>query len=138
MLITFANCVWTQIRPKPGHIAQSVTCLTADTCMTAECRSRGCEFDPGPVRCIDNAIISTAILLPPADSRRVVVSYKRKCMYVHEVLVICLVKLAQQKSVVCRAWYYNKVCVSKNINFKWVWHFTLFTEKTSAYNRPMP
>ena len=52
-----------------------------------------------PARCHtfeDNELISTAILLPSADSRRVVVSYKRK--YVHEVLVNCLVKLAQEKS----------------------------------------
>ena len=41
---------------------------------------------------------TTAILLPSADSRRVVVSYKRK--YVHEVLVNHLVKLALEKSVV--------------------------------------
>ena len=34
---------------------------------------------------IDHEIISSAILLPSADSRRVVVSYKRK--YVHKVLV---------------------------------------------------
>ena len=71
-----------------------VTSLTADTCLTA---------DPGvasliPARShtfvdIDQEIISRAILLPSADSRRVVVSYKRK--YVHEVLVNCLVKLAQ-------------------------------------------
>ena len=47
---------------------------------------------------IDHGIISTAILLPSADSRRVVVSFKRK--YAHEVLVNCLVKLAQEKSVV--------------------------------------
>ena len=47
---------------------------------------------------IDHGIISTVILLPSVDSRRVVVSYKRK--YVHEVLVNCLVKLAQEKSVV--------------------------------------
>ena len=40
-------------------------------------------------------IISTAIPLPSADSRRVVVSYKQK--YVHEVLVYFLVKLAQEK-----------------------------------------
>ena len=46
---------------------------------------------------IDHEIISTVILLPSADSRRVVVSYKRK--YVHEVLVNCLFKLAQEKSV---------------------------------------
>ena len=37
---------------------------------------------------IDHEIISTAILLACADSRRVVVSYKRK--YVHKVLVNCL------------------------------------------------
>ena len=41
---------------------------------------------------IDHEIISAAILLPSADSRRVVVSYKGK--YVHEVLVNCLVKFA--------------------------------------------
>ena len=36
--------------------------------------------------------------LPLNHSRRVVVSYKRK--YVHKVLVNCLFKLAQEKSVV--------------------------------------
>ena len=44
---------------------------------------------------IDHEIVSTIILLLSADSRRMVVSYKRK--YVHEVLVNCLVKLAQEK-----------------------------------------
>ena len=86
-------------RPVPGRIAQSVTCLTADMCLTA---------NPGvassiPARShtfmeIDHEIISTAILLPSADSKRVVVSYKRK--YVQEVLVNRLVKLVQEKSVV--------------------------------------
>ena len=38
---------------------------------------------------IEHELISTAILLPSADSRRVVVSCKRK--YVHKVLVNCLV-----------------------------------------------
>ena len=47
---------------------------------------------------IDHEIIPTVILLPSAYSRRVVVSNKRK--YVHEVLVNCLVKLTQEKSVV--------------------------------------
>ena len=47
---------------------------------------------------IDHEIIFTAIFLPSADSRRVVVSYKRK--YVHEVLVNRIGKLAQQISVV--------------------------------------
>ena len=67
----------------------------------SDCRSRECEFDPGQVPYfveIDHEIISTAVLLPSSDSRRVVVSYKRK--YVHEVLVNRLVKLAQEKSVV--------------------------------------
>ena len=47
---------------------------------------------------IDHEIISMAILLPSADSRRVVVSYKGK--YVHQILVNRLVKLAQEKSLV--------------------------------------
>ena len=83
----------------PGYISHSVTCLTIDTCVTA---------DPGVVSSIparyhtfteiDHEIIYTAILLPSADSRRLVVSYKRK--YVHKVLVNRLVKLAEEKSVV--------------------------------------
>ena len=54
--------------PRPGRIAQSVTCLATDACLTA---------DPGvasliPVRShtfveIDHEIISTVILLPSAD-----------------------------------------------------------------------
>ena len=79
-----------------GHVVQLVTCLTTDTCLNA---------DPGISRLIpawshtfveiDHEIISTTILLPSADSRRVVISYKQK--YVHKVLVTCLVKLAQEK-----------------------------------------
>ena len=45
----------------------------------------------------DHEIISMVILLPSADSRRLVVSYKRK--YVHEVLVNGLVKLAPRSRV---------------------------------------
>ena len=81
------------------RIAQPVTCLTDDTCLTA---------DPGVASLIlarshtfteiDHEIKSMAILLPSANSRRVVVSYKRK--YLHKVLVNCLVKLTQEKSVV--------------------------------------
>ena len=62
-----------------GRVAQSVTCLATDACLTA---------DPGvassiPARYhtfveIDHEIISTVILLLPLIySRRVVVSYKR-------------------------------------------------------------
>ena len=43
----------------------------------------------------DHEIISTAIRLPSADSRRVVVSYTSQSM--HKVLVNRLVKLAQEK-----------------------------------------
>ena len=71
-------------------IAQSVTCLAIDACMTA---------DPGvasliPVRShsfveIDHEMISTIIVLPFTDS------FKKK--YVHEVLVNRLFKPAQEK-----------------------------------------
>ena len=64
----------------------------------SDCRSRGCEFFPARSNTfmeIDHEIIFTAILIPSAHSRRVVVSYKRE--YVREVLVNRLVKLAQQK-----------------------------------------
>ena len=84
----------------PGRVAQSVTCLATDACLTA---------DPGvassiPARYhtfveIDHEIISTVILLLLLIySRRVVVSYKRK--YVHKLLVNRLLKPAQEKSVV--------------------------------------
>ena len=47
---------------------------------------------------IGHELISTATLPPLADSRMVIVSYKRK--YVHEVLVNRLVKLGKDISVV--------------------------------------
>ena len=59
-----------------GKEAQSVACLTADMCLTA---------DPGVVSFyvrshtfieIDHEIITTDFLPPSADPRRVVVSYK--------------------------------------------------------------
>ena len=57
----------------------------------SDCRSRGREFDPGPVPYFRGDFSA----LPLNHSRRVVVSYKRK--YVHELLVNCLFKLAQEK-----------------------------------------
>ena len=60
-------------------------------------------FDPGPAsyfRGDCHEMISMAIPLPSADSRRVFVSYKQK--YVHKVLVNRLVELAQEKGVVRR------------------------------------
>ena len=85
------------IPASPGRVAQSVTCLATDACLTA---------DPGVVSSIligshtfveiDHEMISTVILLLRLNhSRRVVVSYKRK--YVHKVLVNCLFKPAQEK-----------------------------------------
>ena len=81
----------------PGRVAQSVTCLATDACLTA---------DPGvassiPARYhtfveIDHEIISKVILLLPLIySSRVVVSYMRK--YVHKLLVNRLLKPAQEK-----------------------------------------
>ena len=67
-------------------------CLTADPEVESLIPARSHAFVV-----IDHKIISMAILLPYADSRRVVVNYKRK--YVHEVLVNCIVKLVQDISV---------------------------------------
>ena len=72
---------------------QLVTCLTADPGVASLILARSHTFVE-----IDHEIISTAILLPSAVLRRVVISYKQK--YVHEVLVNRLVKHAQEKSVV--------------------------------------
>ena len=65
------------------------------------CKSRARKFDTARSQTfaeIDHEIICLVILPPSADSKRVVVSYKRK--YAHEVLVNHLVKLAQDKSMV--------------------------------------
>ena len=77
----------------PDSVTQSVTCLTADPGVASLIPARSHTFME-----IGHEIISIAILLPSADTRRIVVSYMRK--YVHEVLVNRLVKLDQEKSVV--------------------------------------
>ena len=74
----------------PCCIDQLIMCLAADPGVLSLIRAQSHTFTE-----IDHEIISTAILLPSADSRRVVVSYNRK--YVHKVLVNRLVKLAQKK-----------------------------------------
>ena len=76
----------------PGHVAQSVMCLTTDLGIARLIPAWYHTFME-----IDHEIISTAILLPSNDSRRVVVIYKQK--YVYKVLVNRLVKLAQEKKV---------------------------------------
>ena len=69
----------------------------------SDCRSRGCKFDPGAVQTfvqIDLETFSKTILLPSADSFKKGCNVSCKQNYVHIVLVNCLVKLAQEKSVV--------------------------------------
>ena len=83
----------------PDRIGQLITCLNTDTCLAAN--PGVASSIPAPSHTfveIDHEIISTVILLPSSDFRRVVVSYKLK--YVQEVLVNCLFKLAQEK-----VWY---------------------------------
>ena len=55
----------------PGHVVQSVACLTADPGIASSIPAWSHTFVE-----IDHEIISAVILLPSADSRRVVVSYK--------------------------------------------------------------
>ena len=62
---------------KPGRVAQPVTCLTADLGVSSSFPTRFLTFLE-----TDHEIISSAILFHSADSRMVVVSYKRE--YVHE------------------------------------------------------
>ena len=94
-----------------------------------DCKSRGLQFQSWPhtFREIDHEIISRAILLPSADSRRVFVSYKRN--YVHEVLVNHLVKLAQEKCVV--RW---TDCPNRTIVVEWDIKLQTKQNKTSDSN----
>ena len=92
-LLVIIKVQWLMV---PGRVAPSVMCLATDASLTA---------DPGVASLIpawshtfvkiDYDIISTVILLSSAESfKRIVVSYNKK--YVHEVLVNCLFKLAQE------------------------------------------
>ena len=95
-----AQLSWAWKKFKPGRVAQSVMCLVTDAKLTA---------DPGvassiPARShtfmeIDHEIISTVILLPSAES------FMKGCCQLQakvcaQLLVNCLFKLAQEKSVV--------------------------------------
>ena len=54
-------------------VAQSAMCLAADTCLTADPKVESSIWaGPNTFKEIDHEIISTANLLPSADSRRVV------------------------------------------------------------------
>ena len=84
---TYVKAVWFYYTCYVHHllfIAQTATCLTADPGVASLIPARPHTFAE-----IDHEIISTAILLPSTDSRRVVVSHKWK--YVYEILVNCLV-----------------------------------------------
>ena len=66
-----------------GRIAQSVTCLATDACLTADQGvASSIPVRPHTFVEIDHEMILLLLLI---HSRRVVVSYKRK--YVHELLV---------------------------------------------------
>ena len=85
--------------PPIHHIRlHSAVSKVSDCRYVSDCRSGSILARSHTFAEIDHEIISTAIHLPSADSRRVIVSYKRK--YVQEGLVNCLVKLAQEKNVV--------------------------------------
>ena len=83
-------------RVTPGRIAQSVTCLATDASLTADPGVAG--LIPARSHTFMDFDLRSFSSLPLKLSRRIVVSYKRK--YVHEVLVNCLFKLAQEKSAV--------------------------------------
>ena len=89
--IKLRSAGWNYNLPRPGRVAQSVSCLATDACLTADPPVRSHTFVE-----IDHEMISTVILLLPLiHSRRVVVSCKRK--YVHELLVNRLFKPGQEK-----------------------------------------
>ena len=83
-----------------GCLARSVTCLATDACLTADPGvASSITFPSHTFVEIDHEIISTVILFPSAYS------FKKGCCllqakYVHELLVNCLFKPAQEKSVV--------------------------------------
>ena len=66
-------------------VLTAATCLTADPGVASSIPDRSHTFVE-----IDHELISTAILLPSAGSRRVAVSYKQKYEPVHEEMVNCL------------------------------------------------
>ena len=67
--LKYSNTSHSKIGKKPGCVAQSVTCLATDACLTADSGVASLI----PVRShtfveIDHEMISTVILLPSADS----------------------------------------------------------------------
>ena len=80
---------------RPGRVAQSVTCLAADTCLIADP-----GIDPGPVLYFrgDWSWNNFYGLSPPFRwFKKGCCQLQAKVCYVHEELVNCLVKLAKKK-----------------------------------------
>ena len=85
---------------RPGRVAQSVTCLVTDAKLTAD--PGVASSIPAPSHTfveIDHEIFSTVILLPSAES------FMKGCCQLQakvcaRLLINCLFKLAQEKSVV--------------------------------------
>ena len=76
----------------PGRVAQSLTCLATDACLTADSGVASLILVRSHTFVeIDHEMISTVILLPSTDS------FKKGCSYVHELLVNRLFKPAQEK-----------------------------------------
>ena len=58
-----------RISAEPGRVAQSVTCLATDACLTADPGvASSIPFQSHTLVEIDHEMISTVILLPSADS----------------------------------------------------------------------
>ena len=97
-------CVCTSSSAYLVHMKQNqVTRPRSAVGSKSDCRSRGCEFDPGLVPYLSGDWSWNNFyghFSPSSDSRRIFVSYKRK--YVHEVLVNRLVKLATEKNELSR------------------------------------
>ena len=97
-MIHFAN----RLDPNQALGPHSAVGNMSDCRCVSDCRSRDRELIPSRSHTfveIDHEIISTVILIPSVESfMKGCVSYKGK--YEHELLVNCLFKLAQGKSVV--------------------------------------
>ena len=63
------NITYIYIKKIPGRVAQSVTCLATDACLTADPGVKSSiPARPHTFMEIDHEMISTVILLPSADS----------------------------------------------------------------------
>ena len=100
MFASDKKLVWSVFEYIPGHIGHWVTCLATDASLTADAGVASSILARSHTLVeIDYEIISPVSLLPSTES------FKKDCCqlqakYVHEVLVNCLFKLAQEKKCV--------------------------------------